>query len=89
MIRESSSYPVKEKASNSLVYPDLHSPSKQEGIQIHVISKGKLIQPQPPSGKAKNSDSESSKRNGDDPAPVLSVKRENDKDSTSTLHFSD
>lgn len=89
LIRESSSYPVKEKASNSLVYPDLHSPSKQEGIQIHVISKGKLIQPQPPSGKAKNSDSESSKRNGDDPAPVLSVKRENDKDSTSSLHFSD
>lgn len=89
LIRESSSYPVKEKAPNSLVYPDLHSPSKQEGIQIHVISKGKLIQPQPPSGKAKNSDSESSKRNGDDPAPVLSVKRENDKDSTSSLHFSD
>lgn len=89
LIRESSSYPVKEKASNSLVYPDLHSPSKQEGIQIHVISKGKLIQPQPPSSKAKNSDSESSKRNGDDPAPVLSVKRENDKDSTSSLHFSD
>ena len=89
LIRESSSYPVKEKAPNPLVYPDLHSPSKQEGIQIHVISKGKLIQPQPPSGKAKNSDSESSKRNGDDPAPVLSVKRENDKDSTSSLHFSD